>query len=165
MVVANCLYDYKEMFGEKYDIYIKVSTRFRDSVMDCDMVALECMYAPENARLKEDYAYMYSLWNNVRTPMIKKGIDLQSRHMWSQARHFIEGMDLYRGKRTLWHSLKALMFGIQICENGSIKDFTEANRYWYEIEQMDADGDLNWEAVKSNFFPLKVGLEKLLKDA
>ena len=49
--------------------------------------------------------------------------------------------DLYRGQKSLFHSLRIMMFGIQIARDGRITDYHEANHLWDEIYKM---GNCGW---------------------
>jgi hypothetical protein len=42
----------------------------------------------------------------------------------------------YKGKKSLFHSLRILMFGIQIAKAGRITNYGEANDLWKEIKQV-----------------------------
>lgn len=57
-------------------------------------------------------------------------------------------------KKSLWHSLRILMFGIQILERGSIEDFSEANGLWDEVRAMPDD----WDALDARFRPVRNAL-------
>jgi hypothetical protein len=56
----------------------------------------------------------------------------------------------YIAKKSLFHSLRILMFGIQIMKLGKIVDFSEANIYYKDI--MDSPND--WEYLKEKYQPI-----------
>lgn len=62
-----------------------------------------------------------------------------------------ESFDPHVGKKSLWHSLRILMFGIQILEHGRIVDFREANPLFAEVMGTPDD----WDAIDARFRPLR----------
>ena len=56
--------------------------------------------------------------------------------------------DLRKAKKSLFHSIRVLMFGIQIAKNGKIVDFAEANKYLDEINAMESN---NWEDYRKKY--------------
>lgn len=54
-------------------------------------------------------------------------------------------------KKSLWHSLRILMFGIQILEHGSIVDFHAGNDLFWEILSMPDD----WGMLDERFRPIR----------
>ena len=60
-------------------------------------------------------------------------------------------LDPYVAKKSMWHSLRILMFGIQILEHGRIVDYREANPLYAEVMAMPDD----WGAIDARFRPLR----------
>jgi hypothetical protein len=56
--------------------------------------------------------------------------------------------DLYRGQKSLFHSLRIMMFGIQIARDGHITDYKEANYLWDEIYKM---GNCGWPVYAEKY--------------
>lgn len=54
------------------------------------------------------------------------------------------------GTKSLWHSLRILMFGIQIAKHGKIIDWQEANKYSDDIKY-----NPSWEYLKHQYQPIK----------
>lgn len=52
---------------------------------------------------------------------------------WVKAKKKIAQGDDYIGRKSMWHSVRILMFGIQLAKSGKIYDFTEANCFYDEI--------------------------------
>jgi hypothetical protein len=67
--------------------------------------------------------------------------------------------ELYKAKKSLFHSFRIMMFGIQIAKFGKIVDYKEANGIWDEIKGIEATNWLHyydkykkmWNATKSAF--------------
>eukprot|EP01119_Soliformovum_irregulare_P009935 TRINITY_DN2395_c0_g1_i2.p1 TRINITY_DN2395_c0_g1~~TRINITY_DN2395_c0_g1_i2.p1 ORF type:complete len:116 (+),score=29.97 TRINITY_DN2395_c0_g1_i2:429-776(+) len=47
--------------------------------------------------------------------------------------------EYYKGKKSLFHSLRILIFGIQIAQTGRIEDYSAANELWKEIKNVPSD--------------------------
>ena len=59
--------------------------------------------------------------------------------------------DFYIGKKSLWHSLRIGLFGIQISKYGKIVDYTIANNYYADIVLNDCE---DWEYYKQKYKPI-----------
>jgi hypothetical protein len=59
--------------------------------------------------------------------------------------------DLRIAKKSLFHSLRILMFGKQLAEYGTIVNFHEASKYWYEIDEIDSS---DWNVYKEKYQPI-----------
>lgn len=55
------------------------------------------------------------------------------------------------GKKSLWHSLRIIMFGIQILNFGRIVNYQEANTFYNEIVNNYSN---NWEEYKTKYQPV-----------
>lgn len=57
----------------------------------------------------------------------------------------------YIAKKSLWHSIRILKFGIQIAINGRIVNYSEANPIWEAIRDNSSD---DWEDYKRTYQPI-----------
>jgi hypothetical protein len=55
-----------------------------------------------------------------------------------------------RGKKSLFHSLRLMMFGAQIAEHGKIVDYSEANKIYEEIMENTSE---DWEDYSARWKP------------
>lgn len=159
LVVANSLDRHKEIKGEKYNIHIHTPDKFQDDLWNYRLVNLECIYAPNFAKLQErkDFNKFIPEKNKV-----KKYLLTQSHDSWIKGKIKLRDGDTIRGSKSIFHSLRILLFGLQIVEYGEIIDFSEANYYWEEISEGD---HCEWEYFKDKFLPRKRNLEKLMREA
>ena len=58
--------------------------------------------------------------------------------------------DPYIGKKSLFHSLRIILFGIQIAQYGKIINYEEANIY-YDIVKSEI---IEWEYFKKKYQPI-----------
>ena len=70
--------------------------------------------------------------------------------------------DIERGAKSLFHSLRMLVFAEQILNEGCIFDFSEAN-YWHE--EITEDDAYNWANYRNKWLPKKKVLEQLVREA
>jgi len=164
LLIGSSLLESQELYiatpAHKYNIHIHVPSRFEDDLRKHDIHALECIWAPEYAQIqvKRDYASEFKL----DRMLMKKRLFGQSHDSWVKACHKIKETDMYRGAKGIYHSLRILMFGIQIAKHGKIVDFTEGNSLYNEI--MSAD-EYTWDYYKNKYLPIKKDLENKLREA
>lgn len=159
MVVASTL-EPKEIKDPEYNIHIKTTDFFYDSLTNYKMVALECVFAPPSAIFKETFDYRKDFL--IKDGKLKKSVLSQSHDSWMKGKFKINDGDITRGTKSLFHSIRMLMFAIQLIENGKITDFSEANKHWEAIDSSDL---LQWNKYKDLLLPLKQKMENRLIEA
>lgn len=85
---------------------------------------------------------------------VRRQFSRTSSNSWVKAKKKLvvpRSIDPYVAKKSLWHSLRILMFGIQIIEQGGITDFQEANPLYWEIMGMPDD----WDSLDAGFRGLR----------
>lgn len=117
---------------------------------------LECLFAPEWARLQEKIV----LPSEINVKKLVKNNLAQSYSSWQGGKMKINKYDFHRGLKSVFHSLRMLMFAIQIAEHGKIVDFSAANHLYSEIVDCD---EIEWSYFREKYLPLKVELEEKLK--
>jgi len=160
LVIANSLDREREIRNDRYNIHIYTSDKFQDDLRKFRMVNLECFFAPSFAKIQERVDFSKDFCFDCFK--IKKSILKQSHDSWMKSKVKFLEMDLERGNKSLFHSLRILLFGIQLIENGKIVDFSEANYYLEEIENMQ---EYKWNVFKKKFLPLKKDLERILMES
>ena len=66
----------------------------------------------------------------------------------------------YIGKKSLWHSLRILSFGIQCCKHSKIVDFSVANELYQDIVVNQQN---DWEYYKKHYKPMYNNLKTIFK--
>jgi len=160
MVVACSLDREKEIRDSKYNLHIVTPDKFRDDLWNYRAVNLECIYAPSFAVVQESEKFKEVF--KIDKGKLKKAFLSQSHDAWHKGKIKLLEMDIERGLKSIFHSLRILIFGIQMVEHGEIIDFSEANDYWAEIDGCD---QFKWNYWKDNFLQRKRDLEKDLLDA
>jgi len=158
LVTACTMNVHKEYNDGEYNIHVITPDIFADRLRMHDMQQLECIYSPNCARIQEDVDYLDGF--ELNRDRLKKKVLSQSTHSWHQAKIRMRDGDIERGAKSLFHSLRMLVFAEQILEEGEIFDFSEAN-YWFE--QITEDDAYEWKDYKAKWLPKKKFLESLIK--
>jgi predicted nucleotidyltransferase len=160
LVVANSLDRDREIRYSRYNIHVHTPDKFQDDLWAYHMVNLECIFAPPFAKLQEKIDYRKAF--GFDQYKLKRSILKQSHDSWIKSKMKFNEMDIERGTKSLFHSLRMLLFGIQLVESNEITDFSEANHYWEEVNEVK---EFKWTIFKEKFLPLKKNLEQMLMDA
>lgn len=138
------------------NIHIITPDKFKRDLESHNIMNLECFFSPEFARIQEKEILKFVL----NKKKLSKNIIAQSFNSWQGGKFKLNEGDIYRGLKSIFHSLKMLMFAIQIMEHGKIIDFNEANYLHKEINDCD---EIEWEYFREKYLPIKINLEKKLK--
>jgi hypothetical protein len=147
----------KKIGDELLNIHIITPDKFSEGLKNHDIMNLECIFAPSWAKLQEKIS-MEEFQVNPKK-LIKNNL-AQSFSSWKGGKMKLNDGDIYRGLKSIFHSLKMLMFAIQILEHGKIVDYPQANYLYSEINDCD---EVDWDYFKEKYLPFKVQLEEKLK--
>ena len=160
ILVGSALNEHSEIKtrfnDELINIHIITPDKFKRDLVMHEMTNIECHFLDDSFILqkKEDYPLEYSEKRLIKTTINN------SYNNWNGGKHKLNRGDIHRGLKSIFHSLRKLMFAIQIKEHGKIVDYSEANYLFHEI--MDSD-EIAWFYFKEKYLPFKVELEKKLK--
>lgn len=142
--------------GVLLNIHIITPDKFKDDLKMHNIMNLECLFAPEWAILQNKDP----LPNEILVKKLIKNNLAQSYSSWQGGKMKIQKYDFHRGLKSVFHSLRMLMFANQIAEHGKIIDFSEANYLYSEIVDCD---EIDWDYFREKYLPLKISLEEKLK--
>lgn len=131
-----------------------------------EMIKNNHVVAVETAFLDNKNIFINKINHNSETLKIdllelRKSFSATISNAWDKGRKKLEKTnEFYIGKKSLWHSLRILMFGIQICQYGKIMDYTEANLFYDKIVLNDCN---DWEYYKIRYTELMKYLEHKFK--
>jgi predicted nucleotidyltransferase len=166
IVVACSMLEKQEIRHEKLNIHIHTPDIFLEGLKEYQMQYLECIYAPEFAKIQEKMVQPDKNFS-LKLEMLKYKAMGQSFNAFHKAKERIIDGETYRGVKSLWHSIRILDFFKQIIENGKIIDFSSSNIYWNMIledfESHGDGGDDDWDFYKGKYLPIKIGLENFFK--
>jgi predicted nucleotidyltransferase len=167
IVVANSMDESREIIHGEYNIHVHTPDKFIRELRDLDMHNLECIFAPEDAKIMEKVNYADANFKIGHDHMKYKAMN-QSFSSFHKAKvRMIDG-ETFMGAKSLFHSLRILMFAKQVIQYGKIMDFTEANSFWdclkvdLQLTKMEDDGDQLWRYFKDKYLPQKVQIEQSL---
>ena len=127
-----------------YDIveYDLSEWRLKRENLDVDVV--ECLLEPSSAILSfsEDMGFFAEKLDLTK---IRSSFSKAASNSWVKCKKKLtveSDFDPYIAKKSLWHSLRILMFGIQIMNTGKIYNYSEANELYKEILKKDSN---DWE--------------------
>ena len=128
---------------------------FQKLIDECNVMAIEAVCTGTEHTLyfngdkcKLDSRKPFDKWK------IRQSFSGTASNSWAKAHKKMtveKDLDMYRGMKSLFHSLRILMFANQICETGDIYDFNEATPLWWEIY---SHNEWTWEQFKAEYKPL-----------
>jgi len=145
-----------EIDGKRLNVHIITPDAFKRSLENHDIMNLECYFSPYWVRLQEKEQIKFIL----NKKKLAKNIIAQSFNSWRGGKHRLNEGDNYRGLKSIFHSLKMLIFAIQIMENGKITNYSAANYLHKEINDCN---EIDWEYFRETYLPFKIELENKLK--
>lgn len=114
-----------------------------------DIECLECYFLDDKFKIKEDKKYELILDKNL----VRKNISTTASNSYVKCKKKLTVDNSYSprtGKKSLWHALRLLDFGIQIMSKNKIYDYSSLNHLYNEI--MNSPDD--WEYLKEKYQPL-----------
>ena len=146
------------------NINIYSQVHFQKQLDEHKIASLECYFLPQDLILLEKERLK---WNYNKSEL-RSSISMKSDHSFVKAKKkmiIAKDFDPYIAKKSLFHSLRILTFGIQIATYKKIVNYQEANHYWHELVNCNqTDWDFYKEKYQPEFNKLKsVFREKALK--
>lgn len=136
VVIENSLSGQSKNHGE-FDLQFVSKKEFMDQLRSCHIRALEGFYTDQK-RLKFKVSQ-----DDIDFKSLRASISQKSSHSWVKAKKKLIDGEFYIGKKSLWHSLRIMLFGIQLAEAKTISNFKEANDLYLPI----LTGSTNWEEL------------------
>lgn len=133
VVIVNEDYPYVENIEDgdsHFNFYTE--TTWEDMIKTNHIVALECCFLDEQYKIKDLKNYKLTI-DKIE---LRKSISKVCSNSYDKCRKKLtieKDFSPYIAKKSLWHSIRILMFGIQCYEYGMIKDYSEANKYYDDI--------------------------------
>jgi len=131
--------------------------RFRQRIEDHEISVLECLLLPKEHILKKELEFPWQLDRSK----LRESLSAKASNSFVKAKKKFEvEQQPYIAKKSLWHSLRILKFGIQIAVHGRIIDFAEANALWKAITD---NPSTTWEDYKQEYQVLYNNLKTQFK--
>ena len=144
IIVAKNSVESIEIKSDLYNIHIYTPDKFQQDLDWHTPKNLECIFAPDWAKLKEDIKYNLTL--NI--PKIRHATSHVSSNSWVKCKKKLQIANEYNiGVKSLFHAIRIPMFSTQIVNFGGIRDFQCANWVWNKI----CEKEWNWEDLDKEF--------------
>jgi len=152
IIVANKERD--EFSDNLINIFFYTPTEFEAKLKNHDIMALECYFAPEHCIWKELLKFNFDLdLSKLRSSLSAKA---DNSFVKAKKKFLVEkDYDPLIGKKSLFHSLRILRFGIQIAEKNQIYNFQECNELFTEIMDTYHDWPSLFNQYKKQYNELK----------
>lgn len=136
------------------DFQYMTKSKFIEMVKENNIMALESIFLPQR-NIVAGNVEQFAEYFDCNKWKIRQSISSTASNSWAKAHKKMtveKDFDMYRGQKSLFHSLRILMFGNQLCEYGKIIHFDCANDYWNDIYYKMKDA--TWEDYKSKYKPV-----------
>lgn len=138
---------------EKANFTVYSEGMFLKRLKEHHISILECIFQHEKDHYRDEYF-------KLDLPSLRRAISSVSSNSYVKCKKKIKQGDLYIGQKSMFHSIRILMFGIQIARYGRIVDYSCANVFHKMIMDMTT-----WEDIDRQFKPffnaLKTSFRKL----
>lgn len=148
ILIANASSSEVELKSEKFNIHIIVPDVFKKLVEDNHVKAIECLFAPDWAKLQE-----FPCEFELKIKSLRHNYSHTISNSWVKCMKKMQQGDYYIGTKSIFHALRIADFGIQFVSKGSI-DFTSSNHIWEDIQSKT----WTWEELKEKYQPIRNSL-------
>lgn len=131
----------------KYSANIYQEYLFDEHVFAHKPYALECLFLDKQFIYANNYKNSF----NLNLQKLRSSFSEKASHSWVKCKKKLEvekDKDIYIGKKSLFHSLRIIDFGIQIAKNNKIVDYSSSNFIWDEIKN---DPEESWDYYNSKY--------------
>lgn len=116
---------YEHVQSDGVDEHILGATKFKEMLDNHHIAAMEVyFYSPQ---LKQRFTF------ELDKEKLRRSISKVVSNSWVKSKKKEIDGEEYIGRKSMWHSIRILLYGIQIAKYGEIVDFEEANQYYDEI--------------------------------
>jgi predicted nucleotidyltransferase len=156
IVVANSSIDGQEFRNGDYNVHVYTTDTFQRNIDEHKIHALECIFAPKEFVLVDNRRWAFKLDRSK----LRHELSAKASNSWVKCKKklTVEVGQEYIGVKSLFHSLRLVIFGIQIAQQGSITDYGAANQHWSDIDNyykgMKASGEFSWDTLKEHYQPI-----------
>lgn len=149
IMIANNSVESIEINSGLLNIHIYTPDKFMADLEWHRINNLECIWAPDWAKLKETIKFDDFKINLSR---LRHATSHISSNSWVKCKKKLELTDEYHtGVKSLFHSLRIPMFATQVATSGRITDFSCANFIWDKIKRKR----WTWEELDEEFRELR----------
>lgn len=137
--------------NEYCDYTVYSESMFIKAIQEHEISVLECIFQAED----DPYVKYFKL----DTEKLRRKFSAVSSNSYVKCKKKIKDGDERTGLKSLFHSLRVLLFGIQIAKFSKINNYSIANNYLVKIMEIGAD----WEKLHTTFKPIHNNLKSSFK--
>jgi predicted nucleotidyltransferase len=131
IMIAKNSVEALEIKSDELNIHIYTPDKFISDLKWHRINNLECIFSPDWAKLKEDIKFDTFKIDLIKLRHASSHLSISS---WIKSKNKIESGEYYSGLKSLFHSLRILIFSIQIVKDKKITDYESANSIWEIIK-------------------------------
>lgn len=157
IMVANNSVESTELRKGLFNIHVYTPNKFQADLDWHRINNLECIFAPDWAKLKETIKFDFKL----DLAKLRHATSHISSNSWVKCKKkLLVADEYYTGIKSLFHSIRIPMFATQISTSGKITDFTCANWIWdkltFKSEPMYMRSRMkwSWDDLDNEFGPI-----------
>ncbi|MBU0551614.1 hypothetical protein KJ940_09005, partial [Myxococcota bacterium] len=144
---------------------------FRRLLRRCTIWALECVYAPPHAILREEIGFKAELARDLRalpreafSARLRQSVMYEAGRQWSKAKRDLERRGSpYQCRKRIFIALRFLTYGVEVAQSYEIKDIRCLNALWFEA--LRDDPSPTWAALDARYGPRYRALQAQLRAA
>lgn len=125
------------------DLIVYSESEFIKRIDNHDITALECIF--------QDIDDPYLRYFKLDKSKLRRSISATASNSYVKCKKKLQQGDYYIGKKSLFHSLRILGYGIQIATTGKITDYSAYNEYHDTIMSMKTN---EWSDYNEVFKPI-----------
>ena len=159
IMIANNSVESIEIKNGLFNIHIYTPDKFNSDLEWHRINNLECIFAPDWARLKETIDYRKDF--KLDSSKLRHATSHVSSNSWVKCKKKLTVADeYYIGIKSLFHAIRIPMFATQIMQHGKIVDFSCANWVWDRLtfkdkpQYMRGKYKWSWDELDDEFRPV-----------
>ena len=135
---------------DNVSIHVISEPLFIKKIKENHISYLECIFQKEDSKYREHF--------ELNLEALRRNISGISSNSFVKCKKKLAIGEDYIGRKSMFHSIRILMFGIQIAKHGKIVDYGCANHYLGTVMALK-----DWDAIKKFFQPIFNSLKSEFK--
>ena len=139
----------RELRAQGVDVTVYTYNEFQEKLNNHDIDAIEVYSTTPLIFSKAMLPFIFVL----DLAKLRKSISAKASNSWVKAKKKItlEDENTYIGVKSLFHSIRIILFGIQIAKNNAVVTFHEAS---YILRDLRYENVISWEHLNKEYKPL-----------
>lgn len=139
------------------NIFFYTPIEFNKKLNDHEITAIECFFLPEHCIWKEKLKFSFE----VNKSKLRESLSAKADNSWVKCKKKLTveaDYDLEVGKKSLFHAMRIITFGIQLANDGKITNYQACNQLFKEVwfqyhnwKELFANYKAQYNSLKSEF--------------